>query len=153
MRPPAQAAADIALPHRPSAAGLQASECLTVTQQRLHHVPDRNTSQKLPAARMPLSPPTPQRRYLATKLLPQPQLEAALGLSWMTKAERIRSDSKSTAAERTEAGTHKCISRWQPGVQGGFSHCWSCRALRLAAVLAVVGAVSQCCPVPHLWRP
>ncbi len=36
---------------------------------------------------------------MATKLLPQPQLEAALGLVMITNAERIRSDSKSTAGQ------------------------------------------------------
>lgn len=39
-------------------------------------------------------------RHLATKLLPQPQLEAALGLALITNALRIRSDSKSTVGGR-----------------------------------------------------
>lgn len=37
---------------------------------------------------------------MATKLLPQPQLLAALGLLWITKADRIRSLSKSTAGRQ-----------------------------------------------------
>lgn len=39
--------------------------------------------------------------HLATKLLPQPQLDAALGFALITKALRIRSDSKSTVAGRS----------------------------------------------------
>jgi hypothetical protein len=38
-------------------------------------------------------PQSSWRAYLATKLLPQPQLLAALGFAATTKAERIRSDS------------------------------------------------------------